>query len=410
VTRLGRSLAAWRDAPETREFSLWVLGPRRASFEAARPLIEAVGRAQERVRIILTGPDEDLAWLKAQFPGYAVHLSPPPFGVAVRRFLHRANLRGVLALDDVAPSSGVLPGLAEAGLPLVHLMTGAGGGGTPGTSAAAVDRLGLGDLDESVRRLGEALARDHKLLRKSAKRRTTPSALLVAATRRPAARRLVARRFRRFEDAEALAEAIGRPRTIMALGNGPSSEDPALAGMAHDALFRVNRSWAGRTHLTRPDVVFTSGRTTMRAIEGAVFGLRSEASEVRLAGARAFDPRRGPTRYFRADEIAPALGAFDWGAFRPTNGATMLASAVALGPDRLIVAGIDMFRHPDGAYPGDAATPNAFAPAHDPEAELAFLLGLLASYAGELVIVGDVLRSAWEARAPAGLPSARPKE
>jgi hypothetical protein len=70
--------------------------------------------------------------------------------------------------------------------------------------------------------------------------------------------------------------------------------------------------------------------------------------------------------------------------------------AVALQPTRLIVAGIDLFQHQSGSYPGDKATPNAYSPGHSRDTELAFVLNLFSAYDGELSIVGDVLRSEWE--------------
>jgi hypothetical protein len=80
----------------------------------------------------------------------------------------------------------------------------------------------------------------------------------------------------------------------------------------------------------------------------------------------------------------------------------MIAVAVALKPQRLIVAGIDLFQHPDGTYPGDRSTPNAFSPAHDRDAELSFILGLLNDFQGEIYIVGDILKTAYN-RSKSGL-------
>jgi hypothetical protein len=74
----------------------------------------------------------------------------------------------------------------------------------------------------------------------------------------------------------------------------------------------------------------------------------------------------------------------------------MLATAVALRPKRLIVAGIDLFQHPQGSYPGDSRTPNAYSPGHSRDKELAFILQLLGRYRGELVILSEVLRAEWE--------------
>jgi hypothetical protein len=165
--------------------------------------------------------------------------------------------------------------------------------------------------------------------------------------------------------------------------------------LRYDALFRVNHSWLSRGLFTRPDVVFTGGRPTMRAVSGAIFGVQGADVETRLALVRGLNPVFGRTEFFVANDVAPALRRFDWKHLRPTNGATMLATAVALAPERLIVAGIDLFQHPAGSYPGDSATANAYSPGHTRESELEFLLQLFAQYRGELSIVGDNLRNEW---------------
>lgn len=73
----------------------------------------------------------------------------------------------------------------------------------------------------------------------------------------------------------------------------------------------------------------------------------------------------------------------------------MIATAVALGPARLVIAGMDLFQHPEGSYPGDTSTPNAYTLRHDRDAELDFLLHVLRRYSGELVILGAPLARAW---------------
>jgi hypothetical protein len=166
--------------------------------------------------------------------------------------------------------------------------------------------------------------------------------------------------------------------------------------MEHDALFRVNHSWLERGRFTDPDVVFTGGKPTLRALANPVFGLMTRYAEERCAQIRSFAPSPDPGRYFNARELAPEIDAFPWGHLRPTNGASMMAVAVALQPARLIVAGIDLFQHSAGSYPGDTSTPNAYSPGHSRETELAFLLKVLSNYRGELVIVGDALRREWE--------------
>jgi hypothetical protein len=183
----------------------------------------------------------------------------------------------------------------------------------------------------------------------------------------------------------------------MCLGNGPSSEDESLRGMRHDALFRVNHSWKQRGFLSEPDVVFTGGRTTLRALDDVVFGVVTAYAERIIVMQRLSQLRGGPARFFNVSKINPRLDTFDWATFRPTNGVTMIAAAVALQPEKLIVGGIDLFQHPAGVYPGDTKTPNSYTPAHSPARELQFILEMFDTYQGDLVIVGEILRERWAA-------------
>ena len=82
--------------------------------------------------------------------------------------------------------------------------------------------------------------------------------------------------------------------------------------------------------------------------------------------------------------------------YQPTNGLIMVYLAVKLNPPTLTVAGIDLYRDPRGAYPDKTATPNHYTSAHDEAREVGMLLELLASYTGELRIIGDNLASEYE--------------
>jgi hypothetical protein len=73
----------------------------------------------------------------------------------------------------------------------------------------------------------------------------------------------------------------------------------------------------------------------------------------------------------------------------------MIAAAVALKPNRLVIAGVDLFQHPEGSYPGDQNTANAYTPAHTLDKELAFMFFHLDRFAGEVVIIGEALEREW---------------
>lgn len=214
------------------------------------------------------------------------------------------------------------------------------------------------------------------------------------------------RRFTPVLSVDDLKQRLGRPRTLMCLGNGPSSEDPRLATLAYDALFRVNHSWRERGVLTRPDMVFTGSKQTIESLaELRLVGFHTIASEQDLLG------RCRLLRHRFAYATAERLGTVDfaaWGIYAPTNGAVMLATAVRLAPARLVVGGMDLFSHPAGSYPGDDRTPNAYTVRHDREVEQRFILATLAAFQGELVIVGEVLQAAWQRHRQAGPPGVAP--
>lgn len=204
------------------------------------------------------------------------------------------------------------------------------------------------------------------------------------------------RRFQPLDSLEELRAALGAPQTILCLGNGPSSEDPAVREVAYDALFRVNHSWRARGVLTAADCVFTGLRASVKALPTGtlfVFQTRADAEDMRYRCATL----PGPIRYLTGEGLGVygRRQASDGDVFRPTNGAIMVAVAAALQPARLVISGIDLFSHPSGTYPGDTSTPNAYTIAHDRDSELAYMLAALDRYGGDLVILNEALREAW---------------
>jgi 3-Deoxy-D-manno-octulosonic-acid transferase (kdotransferase) len=399
--------------PKQRERSLWIIGSTQPAFESISPLLEEIARTQPRLRVILSADTAVLRdWLTDRFSNCLV--SDLPYGnyLSSAEFLARGNIRVAVALENVKSLNHAMIGaLRRRAVALVALSARIDAPEPEGRISNACEillevcdadgpRKQGNHLSRTIRGLsfGQVAAKFGELLGRDLKARRDGAAfaarfwqfVLDNCDHWPFRWRL-----RRYHEVDELGAALGDPQTILCLGNGPSSEDEALKGLAHDILFRVNHSWLKRGFLTRPDVVFTGGRPTMRAISRVVFGLQNTNPEHRLAAARFFNPLVGATRFFNANDMNSFWKNHNWGSVRPTNGASMLAAAVGLQPKCLIVAGIDMFQHPRGSYPGDDVTPNAFSPAHDREAELAFLLKLFDSYSGELVIIGDVLEQEW---------------
>jgi hypothetical protein len=343
------------------ERTLWVGWGDDDPTPAAEHLLDELRIAFPRFRLLFTTASADLRdRLRERHEGSLA--LPPPFelGPFLGLFLTRLRVAGMLCF---AGEGGVGPGPRAAGerrgLPVLEV--------EPGTTRVA-------DLTPA--------------LRQDPKSRVRPA--------RPWERRALAWRTTRFDTLESLAAALGRPETILCLGNGPSSEDPQLAQVQYDSLFRVNWEWKAKALLQNADMVFTGNARSFRELPSAIFGFQSAAAELNVL--RHSLPWRvfRPLRYATLEGLPTALGE-DWGA-KPTNGAAMVALAAALAPRRLILAGIDLYAHPEGGYPWDPERANAYHAPHDRDVELAILERAFAGFDGEIVILSDVLRSSLEQR------------
>ncbi|MCW5982114.1 MAG: hypothetical protein KIT09_28770 [Bryobacteraceae bacterium] len=197
---------------------------------------------------------------------------------------------------------------------------------------------------------------------------------------------------RRIDGWAALRDRLGRPRSILCLGNGPSSEHPDLRDARFDCLMRVNWLWKQRGFLTQPHVVFVGDLRALRELTGCVFGFLNVQQETSalLRYLLLHGPR--PPEYFTFERLA--RNGYEGLSARPSNGALMVATAAALQPERLIVAGLDLFLHPDGRYPGDLRTSNEYSQVHTAECDIEFIRRALAGYRGEAVILSEILREA----------------
>ncbi len=397
------------------ERSLLLIGSNEAAFEPLGDVIEEVARRDSRLRLVLSSQDPRmLAWFKSRFPGLLVLPLPFDNRISAELFLRQLKIRavafveedpqfvkvsllaalkrlaiGVIALSarspEKLPQAGALRAACEAFVLL--------GQSRDNTLPGSVTGMTVPEL---VDFLSAMMARDLKALREPNMLSKIAAALPAGLARSPRWRQAISWRLKRYDTLSELKNRLGRPATIMCLGNGPSSEDPVLASMHRDALFRVNHSWINRGFLTDADVVFTGGKPTMRAVSGAILGVLTADAERNLLLQRSYHPLYGRFEFFNVNVMTGSIQLYDWGHLRPTNGVCMLAVAVALKPDQLVIAGIDLFQHPDGSYPGEATAANAYSPGHSRDSELDFILQLLSGFSGEVVIVGDILRSAWE--------------
>lgn len=410
----------------------WLLGHRQADFEAATDLIEAVMARYPRLDILCTAPQPATrAWLRERFPRAVVLPPPLPLRPVAVRYLVNLNVRGVMILGKIRRGDRVVLSAANRrATPAVIAETPPGDAAeTSATALGAVPEriehhfvaslgsrerlMAAGVAGERITRLpaeaaarsatfmaviSKLLAQDLKLIRSKLRPiRRRLERLALRCMDHPRLRRLLSVKVLRLDNIAELRATLGNPSTILCLGNGPTSEDPEVAKVVYDSLFRVNHLWLNRGFLTEPDMVFTGSKATLALVKGPIFGLQSIKSEGRLLVTRFLQPPTGRIRYATVERFGLYLSEPQWHGVRPTNGAVMLAVAAALQPARLVISGIDLFSHPAGTYPGDTETPNAYTPGHNADSELALLLEALSLYKGELTILSPALRERWEA-------------
>jgi hypothetical protein len=185
-------------------------------------------------------------------------------------------------------------------------------------------------------------------------------------------------------DLETLRSRLASPVTILCLGNGPSSEGPDIPWNC-DRLFRVNWIWRDRGFLIEPDVVFTGDPDAPPPGSRAIVGFPTAAEAQRI-----LQNVQAPVDWFTVPSLLrghkPRRDPYV-----PTNGALMIATAVALAPRRLVISGIDLYLHPQGKYPGAAEDHNTYDAIHSRETDVSFMRDALSRYRGELTILSDAL-------------------
>ncbi len=337
-------------------------------------LINALCNSPRRLSVVLVAatPDEATA-LARQYPRAYVHQSGPGLLAA------RLRARVILRLDSGANPQRLITRAIRRGLPVF---------GLSGTRPLSLKALSPSAADGLPKTDDPAALADHLITAMGFERGDGPLQGSIArwAQRRMhgRARALFSPLARRIDSPEALAARLGNPHIIMCLGNGPTSADPRLESLPHDALLRVNHQWMQDGYMTGADMIFAGVKRSMRAAGPALIGVASLRKEEALLGARLLAPWHGRLRYAVIEEIAD-LGDALHGHPRPTTGAVMLAAAIALAPKRLIVAGMDMFADKAGAYPGRHDAVNAYSAAHDRQTDTDFIHSHLTRYEGEIM-------------------------
>jgi len=190
-----------------------------------------------------------------------------------------------------------------------------------------------------------------------------------------------------------LRSRLGKPKAILCLGNGPSSEDTSVDSVEFDCLFRVNWMWSERGVHRDPNVVFTADLDgpSGPAVPIICFPTREDANRIIASYVR----RRVVPRmeYLVFPELPSPFSDRTW-PHRPTNGALMVAAAVLLRPSQIIIAGIDLYLHPAGKYPGATPELNRYDDIHHRDTDLAIIGLALDRFGGDTTILSEHLRSA----------------
>ena len=201
---------------------------------------------------------------------------------------------------------------------------------------------------------------------------------------------------RRLNELRSFAEirsSLGNPKSILCLGNGPSSEDARLSELEYDTIFLVNHRWLERGVLTSANAIFTGALDSVLAFgKDALYVFIEHERSMRII--RKAKQRIRKLSFCNAEDLGFPIEQFY--PYQPTNGLIMIYVAVNLRPDKLTIAGVDLYCDPRGCYPGETSTPNVYTSGHDSHRELDLILCLLKSYQGDLTIIGDRLKYEYE--------------
>jgi len=407
------------------ERSICFCGRSIADFENATPLMKEVRRALRPNYLLLCSPDPVTCdWLRRRFTGSRI--VPPPWEshTLVRRYFqhldpvilfwigldqcvplemlrHARRLRvPVIAVD--AQYTNPSPFLRKAA-PLVdrffvcnaavaEQISALGGGEIVVTGPLAGELSEVNGRAKTLEELGPILKglpqRQHNSPKKCRFSLDFSKGRLGTwiASKRAA---------RRIESWDGLRERLGNPQSIFCLGNGPSSEDPAVLDVQYDCLMRVNHRWLGRGILTKPDMVFVGNLLTTLVVPPCVFGFRGIIREKEMLLRHLIWGRRfEQLEHFTLERVAgDAYSHKRWSA-NPTNGAVMIATAVQLRPGRIVIGGIDLFSDPRGRYPGETVAENEYMSGHAREVDLAVIDDALSQFNGRVEILSPGLESA----------------
>ncbi len=277
------------NTPPPEDMVAIVLPPKAADTPAVAALIKALCDSPKRLSVGVMAPDPaEVAPLASRFPRAYVY--PPGPGLSLARLRVRVML--YVLPDKAARKPRSVARAIRRGIPVFGLPS------IPPLSLKALSLAATEGLPESN---DTAMLADHLISAMGFERGDGP---VLGAFSRGAQRMmhgpahaLMAPLARRFASLDALSAQLGQPQVIMCLGNGPSSADPVLKTLAHDALFRVNHQWMHNGYMTGADVIFAGVKRSMRAAGSGLVGVASLRKEQALLGTRLLTPSRGRLRY-----------------------------------------------------------------------------------------------------------------
>lgn len=358
------------DLPGLRR-SLWLL----AGTPGELPALQALATAAlcDRPGILpafsaLAGPDR--AALARRFPHEIVTPLPRP-DAAERAMAALRPVAAVLCGPDKAWQAAWRTAFLSQGIPVL-----------------AADRAA--DLTAEQISTALPLLDDNRQLRESLRHAKRPRRGLGYRLARQASKRLASRR---LDGLAAIAARLGPGRPIVCLGNGPSALDLDPALRAQALLFRVNWRWRDQAPWNDPDLVFVGDPATVTAVHAPVFAFQRRDNLIEATRRHLARLAWPHFDHILLDGLA-LPGAPEALPARPTNGALMIALAVALDPPWLAIGGIDLFAHPAGRYAGDPDAAGGYYKAHEAAVELDFLRQVLSGYGGELRLAASPLVAA----------------
>jgi len=411
------------------EKSICFCGQSTADFEGAMGLMNDVRRELKPNKLLLCSPDPVTCnWLRTHFPGSRVVPPPWHFRWLVRRYFKCLDpvIFFCIQLDQYLPL-GMLERARRLGIPVIGV--GANLNGPARFMRQAIplfDRFFVrsheeADKIESLCGPETVVSRQPADHPDSAESRAVIlegiKHFFTQVPRRELHSHYKRRRFLHFSQGRLgtfiaskrsgrrigswnnLRDRLGCPESIFCLGNGPSSEDPAVLEVRFDCLMRVNHRWMSRGILTNPDMVFAGSLSTTLSVPPCVFGFRTIRKEQEIL-LRHFllGLRFRQIEYFTLERVASGAYSHTRWSLNPTNGAIMIATAARLRPSRIVIAGMDLFADPRGRYPGETNAENEYFSSHARDVDVAVIDEALSGFEGSIEILSPGLELALKER------------